>query len=68
MNIPWTEGEREILKTMIAARKRAADIGRVLKSRSTAAIFNQAYSMGLKITGETPEIDADEFKRIMKGR
>jgi len=66
--IPWQENEIEILKKMAAAGRRVREISAVLKSRSSNSINCKAYSLGLSLGEGEPEIDMDEFKRLMGGR
>jgi len=66
MKIPWTDEERDILRQMAGAGKRAREIGLVLKSRTEAAVVTQAQSLGLSLGGEKPEVDFEAFKRIMQ--
>ncbi len=66
-NKPWTDEEKIILREMAQAGKNKWDIARVLKSRTSDAIANKATSLCISLSGGLPEINMDEYKRIMEG-
>jgi hypothetical protein len=65
--LPWTPQEEEILIAMVKGERTAEEIGKILKSRSIDAIRNKVYGKGLEFIGQSPEIDMEAFKKIMKG-
>ena len=62
----WSNQEKDILKQMAERGFMTPDIMRVLK-RSKNSIDIMASKMGLSLAGKKPEIDMDEFARLMKG-
>jgi hypothetical protein len=65
--IPYTDKEKEILKTMHGLGFTPADIAKVLKTRTIKQIQNYGYDLGLRWTKE-PEIDIAAYKRMIKGK
>jgi len=61
----WTEAEKEILKSMAMANRCAKDIIKVLKSRTIHSVNQKAAELGLSLAGKEPEIDINEFNRLM---
>lgn len=66
-NKPWTDQEHEIMRKMAHAGKNRWDIAKVLTSRTPVAIASKAISLGISLNGGMPEIDMDEYNRIMEG-
>ena len=66
MAYKWSDQETEIVKTMSEKGFKAHDIKKVLKGRSIDAIQLKAGSLGCSLNGAPPEIDMDEFARLMK--
>lgn len=67
--LPWTSDEDEILIKGFKAGLSIEDMRRILKSRdSDAKIRGRAKRLGIPIPRPVPEIDHEEFKRLMKGR
>ena len=66
-NKPWTDEENSILREMAQAGKNKWNIAKVLKSRTPDAIANKANSLGISLGGGLPEINMDEYRRIMEG-
>jgi hypothetical protein len=66
--ILWTEKEIEILKELATAGRDAREISLVLKSRSRAAIHEQASRQGISVgaASQEPEIDFEAFKKMLK--
>ncbi len=61
----WTEAEKDILKSMAMAGRYAEDIIKVLKSRTINSVNQKAAELGLSLAGKEPEIDINEFNRLM---
>ena len=66
-NRKWTEQEDKIIQDMIAAKLGIDALVKVLLSRTKIAIKQRVNDLGLSLYGSGPEIDMDEFKRLMKG-
>ena len=64
---PWTKPEDEVIEKLHKAGRTYDDATRVLKSRSREAIRARALSIGKPLSGPLPEIDFEEFKRLMRG-
>lgn len=64
--IPWTQKEKTILAQLARKGYTAREIQKVLKSRSLDAIHCQADNLAISISGPMPEIDFEEFRRLLK--
>jgi len=62
----WTEKEEKVLRDLAGLGYSIDEIRIVLKSRSRDAIFSKATSLRISLSGPEPQIDMDEFKRLMK--
>ena len=63
----WTDQEKDILTQMCEKGFMTPDIMRVIR-RSDNSINSMASKMRLSLAGEKPEIDMDEFARLMEGK
>jgi hypothetical protein len=65
---PYTPEEVDILTKMVNAGCTPEQCAKVLKSRTVTGIEDKAGRLGMKWKYLNPEIDMDEFKRLMKGK
>lgn len=61
----WSDKEVEILQKMARAGKTPQEVVKVLKSRTITSIQKKASDQGISFS-DSPEIDFDAFKNMMK--
>lgn len=60
----WTPQEEAILRKMAEKGLVAAEIAKVLRSRSVEAISQKSSHMGISLAGDKPQIDLDAFSEL----
>lgn len=68
MRLSWTEQEESVLRTICENGGTVDDAVKILRDRSGNAILAKCKSLGVRLSGPTPEIDEAAFKAFLKGK